>query len=222
MKAQILVPIALIVVALGMAMARPAPPMPASDADDPTPDASAHDPKDPLFVLGYHMNRLDGTKEDLGKYKGKVILIVNTASKCGLTPQYEGLEALYKKHKDDGFVILGFPANNYGKQEPGTNKQIARFCEENYKVSFPMFEKISVLGKDQHPLYKQLTRLPEPLGGDPKWNFTKFLVDHTGRVVARFEPRVTPDDPKLVERVEALLAARPAEDSSQPTASDDH
>lgn len=220
MNSQILVPAALIVVVLGLALARSAPPRPAGD---PTPGTTAqHDPKDPRFVLGYHMKRLDGQLEDLGKYQGRVILIVNTASKCGLTPQYEGLETLYRTHKDDGLVILGFPANNFGSQEPGTNKQIARFCEEHYKVSFPMFEKISVLGNDQHPLYRQLARLPEPLGGDPKWNFTKFLVDHTGRAVARFEPRVTPDDPRLVERVESLLAARPADDSSRPTASDDH
>lgn len=161
------------------------------------------------FVLGYEMARIDGRKEKLSAYKGKVVLMVNTASRCGLTPQYKGLEELYRKYKERGLVILGFPANNFGNQEPGTNKEIAEFCSENFEVSFPLFEKISVKGEDAHPLYRQLAKQPEPIGGEPKWNFTKFLVNHEGKVVARFEPRTQPSDPRMLEAIEALLAARP-------------
>ncbi|MBC7835898.1 MAG: glutathione peroxidase [Phycisphaerales bacterium] len=161
------------------------------------------------YVLNHTIKAIDGTEIDLNSYKGKVVLIVNTASKCGLTPQYEGLQKLYEANKDKGLVILGFPANDFKEQEPGTNAQIATFCASTYQVAFPMFEKVTVLGKSQHPLYAQLTGQPEPVGSDIKWNFTKFLVDREGRVVARFEPKTAPDDAELVKKMEALLEAKP-------------
>ncbi len=164
---------------------------------------------DSAYALGFTVNRIDGTPERLDAYKGKVILIVNVASQCGLTPQYEALEALYEARKDRGFVILAFPANNFGAQEPGTNQEIAEFCSSKFSVTFPMFEKISVKGEDQAPLYRMLTGLPAPLGGEPKWNFTKFLVDREGRVVERLEPRTAPDDPVVRAKVDALIAANP-------------
>ncbi|MBL8745799.1 MAG: glutathione peroxidase [Phycisphaerae bacterium] len=160
-------------------------------------------------VLGFTLNRIDGTPQPLQEYRGKVLLIVNVASQCGLTPQYEGLESLYESKKNDGLVVLGFPANNFGSQEPGTNSEIAAFCSGKFNVTFPMFEKISVKGEDQHPLYRMLASLPEPLGGDPKWNFTKFLVDRSGNVVARYEPKTKPDDAALVAQIDKLLAENP-------------
>ncbi|MEC9372881.1 MAG: glutathione peroxidase, partial [Planctomycetota bacterium] len=150
------------------------------------------------YVLDFEMERLTGGKESLKAYEGKVILIVNTASRCGLTPQYEGLETLYNQHKDDGLVVLGFPANNFAGQEPGSNDEIAAFCQKNYGVSFPMFAKISVKGDDMHPLYQRLTSQPEPIGGEVTWNFQKYLVDREGNVVAKFGPRVSPGDKELV------------------------
>ncbi|GJM19059.1 MAG: glutathione peroxidase [Phycisphaeraceae bacterium] len=167
-------------------------------------------PQHPADVLRYEMNRIDGTLENLDDYRGSVVLIVNTASECGLTPQYEALETIYKERKDRGFVVLGFPANEFMGQEPGSNEEIAAFCTERFDVSFPMFEKIVVKGEGTHPLYKQLAELPEPLGGEPKWNFTKFLVDRRGKVVARFEPRVKPDDERVIEAIERLLSQKPA------------
>ena len=157
------------------------------------------------YVLDYEMQSIDGKPVKLEKYEGKVILMVNVASKCGLTPQYKGLEALYDKHKEDGLVVLGFPANNFGNQEPGTDEQIAEFCTLNYGVSFPMMSKISVKGKDAHPLYKQLAAQPEPVGGEPQWNFDKFLINRKGEVVVRHGPRVTPEDPALNEDIKRLL-----------------
>lgn len=159
------------------------------------------------YVLGYTMNRIDGTPEDLSTYKGKVVLIVNVASKCGLTPQYDTLQSLYESHKDKGFVILGFPANNFMGQEPGTNEEIASFCRDKYDVDFPMFEKVSVKGKDATPLFAQLGSFPEPQGGEPSWNFTKYLVDKQGNLVARFGPRVKPDDKEILARIDELLKA---------------
>jgi glutathione peroxidase len=151
------------------------------------------------------MKRLDGTQEDLSHYKGKVMMLVNTASQCGLTPQYDGLEALYGKYKDRGFVVLGFPANNFAGQEPGTDSQISEFCRLRYDIQFPMFSKISVKGADIHPLYKMLTGLPAPLGGEVQWNFQKYLVDRRGAVVAKFDPQTKPEDPALVAKIETLL-----------------
>lgn len=160
------------------------------------------------YVLGHTLKDIDGKEQDLSQYKGKVVLMVNVASKCGYTPQYKGLEALYQSRKDKGLVILGFPANEFGGQEPGDASVIKQTCFEKYHVSFPMFDKIAVKGKDQHPLYKQLASQPAPVGGDPKWNFTKFLVDRSGNVVARFEPATTPEDSKLAAKIDELLAAK--------------
>ena len=157
---------------------------------------------DDRYALGFTMHRIDGAEEPLEAYRGRVVMVVNVASACGLTPQYEGLEALYEQHAGDGLVILGFPANNFGGQEPGTNDEIAEFCTGEYGVTFPMFEKISVTGDDQHPLYATLSRE----GGPPTWNFTKYLLDREGRVVARFDPRTAPNDEALVGRIEELLA----------------
>ncbi|TVQ63069.1 MAG: glutathione peroxidase [Phycisphaerales bacterium] len=159
-----------------------------------------------MQVLDFTMNRIDGTPQDLAEFRGDVVLIVNTASRCGMTPQYRGLEDLYREKKDEGFVVLGFPANNFMGQEPGTDEDIAAFCERNYGVTFPLFSKIIVKGDDMHPLYKRLTSQPAPVGGEIQWNFDKFLVDRQGRVVARFGPRTAPTDPAFVEAVEGLLA----------------
>jgi glutathione peroxidase len=157
-------------------------------------------------MLDYTMKRLDGQEENLKDYQGKVLLLVNVASECGLTPQYRGLQALYAQYKDQGFEVLGFPANNFGQQEPGTDQQIAQFCERNYGVTFPMFSKISVKGADKHPLYGELTSMPSPIGGEVEWNFQKYLVNRQGEVVARFAPPTTPSDPALVGKIEELLA----------------
>jgi glutathione peroxidase len=158
------------------------------------------------FVLDYQMKRLDGTSQDLADYRGQVLLLVNVASKCGLTPQYDGLEKLYDRYRDRGFSVLGFPANDFAGQEPGSDAQIADFCRGTYGVRFPMFSKISVKGEAQHPLYREITGLPAPLGGDVQWNFQKYLVNRRGEVVAKFDPRTAPDDPALVGKLEALLA----------------
>jgi glutathione peroxidase len=151
------------------------------------------------------MKRIDGTEQPLSDYQGSVLLVVNVASRCGLTPQYEALERLYETYRERGFEILGFPANDFMGQEPGTDEEIAEFCSQQYDVQFPLFSKISVKGEGQDPLYQYLTSLPEPLGGDIQWNFQKFLVDREGNVVRRFSPRMTPDDPELVGAIEALL-----------------
>ena len=141
-------------------------------------------------VYDYSVKTIDGSPESLSSFKGKTVLIVNVASKCGYTPQYAGLQKLYTKYKDRGFVILGFPANNFGAQEPGTNAEIKTFCSRTYNVTFPMFSKVSVKGEDRQPLYQFLTEQSPNTSthGDIKWNFTKFLVDRDGKIVARFEP----------------------------------
>lgn len=167
----------------------------------------------PDSALAFTMNDIDGKPVDLKTYAGKVVLMVNVASKCGFTPQYAGLEKLYQTYKDRGLVILGFPANNFLFQEPGTNAEIKQFCSLKYNVTFPMFAKISVRGKDIAPLYQYLTAQPaKPEGaGNISWNFNKFLLDRTGKVAYRFGSRATPDDPALIKAVEELLgAAAPA------------
>jgi glutathione peroxidase len=156
-------------------------------------------------VLSLTMKRLDGSEQDLAAYKGRVVLLVNTASKCGFTPQYEGLEALYRKYEARGFVVLGFPSNDFKQQEPGSDAQIQEFCRATYDVQFPMFSKISVTGDAMHPLYRMLTSLPVPLGGPVAWNFQKYLVDRSGHVVAKFAPATKPEDPALVSQLEELL-----------------
>ncbi len=156
-------------------------------------------------MLDYTMTRLDGSEEELAGYKGKVLMLVNVASRCGLTPQYAGLQALYEKYQVQGFEILGFPANNFMGQEPGTDDQIAEFCSMNYGVTFPIFSKISVKGEDMHPLYQEITAMPEPVGGDVLWNFQKYLVNREGEVVAKIGPQTVPEDAAVTEQIEALL-----------------
>lgn len=160
-------------------------------------------------IYEFTMKDIDGQDVKLGAYKGRVAMIVNTASKCGLTPQYEGLQALYDKYKDQGFVVLGFPANNFMGQEPGTEKEIKDFCTLKYNVTFPMFAKISVKGSDQHPLYTFLTNKETDPGfeGEISWNFEKFLTDRNGQIIARFSPKTKPDDAKVIEAVETALKA---------------
>lgn len=172
------------------------------------------------------VDSIHGESASIGDYAGSVLLVVNVASKCGLTPQYEGLEALYRRYGKDGLVVLGFPANNFGGQEPGSNEEIAEFCDTSYSVTFPLFAKISVVGEDQHPLYAELTsRAPSADGKeafranlrnygmtptedpDVLWNFEKFLVSRVGQVTGRFAPPVTPDDPALVLAIERELSA---------------
>jgi glutathione peroxidase len=159
-------------------------------------------------ALNFQMKSLDGKPIDLSKYQGKVVLIVNVASKCGLTPQYKGLEELHEKYADKGLAILGFPANEFGKQEPGTDKEISEFCTKNYGVKFDMFSKIVVKGDGQCDLYKFLTseETDPKFPGDIKWNFEKFLIDRQGNIVNRFAPTVKPDAPQLLEAIEAELA----------------
>ena len=149
---------------------------------------------------------LTGQEEAMEQYKGQVVLVVNTASKCGLTPQYKGLQELYETYKDQGLVILGFPCNQFGKQEPGNADQISEFCEINYGVQFPMFGKIDVNGKDTHPVFEYLKdELPGTLGKKIKWNFTKFLVGKDGQPIKRFAPTTKPED--LKKHIEKALAA---------------
>jgi glutathione peroxidase len=161
-------------------------------------------------LLDRTMRNIDGKPVRLAKYQGKVLLIVNTASQCGHTPQYEGLESLYRKYKDRGFVVLGFPSNDFGGQEPGTNSEIKAFCKTKYAVTFPMFAKIKVTGAEADPLYKYLTEPPTAgkFAGPVQWNFTKFLVGRDGKVVARFASGVKPDAPELTTTLEAELASK--------------
>jgi glutathione peroxidase len=158
-------------------------------------------------VLDFTLNSIEGQPAPLSQYKGKVVMIVNVASFCGYTPQYAGLEALYQKYKSQGFVILGFPANNFGAQEPGTNEEIKTFCTRKYNVSFPMYSKISVKGEDKHPLYQFLTdkQANPETGGEIQWNFTKFLIGKDGKPVARFESKVTPESPEVASAIEKAL-----------------
>jgi glutathione peroxidase len=158
-------------------------------------------------IYNFTMDSIDGKPVSLGSFNGKVVLVVNVASKCGFTPQYAALESLYEKYKDKGFVIIGVPANNFMSQEPGTNAEIKTFCSNKYNVTFPMMSKVSVKGDDKAPLYTFLTdKASDPqFGGDIKWNFTKFLFDRSGKPVARFEPATTPDSPEVIAAVEAAL-----------------
>lgn len=152
-------------------------------------------------IHDYSMKTIDGQPAPLGDFKGKVVMVVNVASQCGYTPQYKGLESLYKKYKDQGFVIVGVPANNFGAQEPGSDAEIKTFCSRNYNVTFPMMSKVSVKGSDMTPLYAYLTKT----GGDVKWNFTKFLIGKDGQVIKRFEPGVTPESAEVFSAIEAAL-----------------
>ncbi len=155
----------------------------------------------------FKVDTIDGKAVELSKYKGSVVLVVNVASKCGLTPQYAGLESMYKNYKDKGFVVLGFPANEFGRQEPGTNAQIKEFCAATYKVNFPMFSKIVVKGEGIHPLYSWLLQQTDNKA-DIEWNFAKFLIGRDGNVIARYSPKTKPDDATLVAALESALAQK--------------
>jgi len=169
-----------------------------------TPASAQGTPASCPSILNQRFNRLqDDAPQHLCQYAGKVVLVVNTASYCGFTSQYEGLEALYAKYQPKGLVVLGFPSNDFGNQEPGDSKQIADFCFNTYGVKFPMFAKTSVSGKEANPLHAELAKIT---GTAPKWNFTKYLIDRRGKVVGSYSSRVAPDDPKLVGDVERALA----------------
>ena len=169
------------------------------------PKAAAPTAKD---ALDFKVKDIDSADVDLGIYRGKVVLIVNTASKCGHTPQYADLQTLWTKYQDSGFVVLGFPSNDFLWQEPGSNKEIREFCSSKFHVTFPMFEKVDVKGKDQIPLYAYLTaQETKPTGkGNISWNFEKFLIGKDGKVAARFSPGTSPSDPSVVKAIEAELA----------------
>ncbi len=158
-------------------------------------------------IYEFTLNSITGQPVPLAQYKGKVVMLVNVASKCGYTPQYKGLEALYRKYEAKGLVILGFPANNFMSQEPGSNAEIQAFCSRTYNVTFPMFSKISVKGSDQAPLYQYLTdkKTNPETGGDIGWNFTKFVVDRDGKIVARFDSKVEPESAEVTKAIESAL-----------------
>jgi glutathione peroxidase len=162
-----------------------------------------------MGIYDADINTLEGEPADLSAYQGKALLVVNVASKCGLTPQYEGLQALHEQYSDRGFEVLGFPCNQFMGQEPGTPEEIREFCDTNYHVDFTLFEKIDVNGDQRHPVYEVLTGTADADGeaGDVKWNFEKFLVSPDGEVVGRFRPQVAPDDEALVSAIEANLPA---------------
>ena len=181
--------------ALVLAFASLAAPAAAQGGAPPAPDAGVH---------AFSAALIDGTKKPLADYKGKALLVVNTASRCGYTKQYATMEQLYQKYRDRGLEVLAFPANNFGGQEPGTNAEIRQFCTSTFKTTFPIFEKSSVKGDDISPLYRYLTTLP-PFAGDIKWNFNKFLVDPSGKVVARFDSRVDPMSEELTKKLEEVL-----------------
>ncbi len=160
-------------------------------------------------IYDFTMKSIDGQQMSLSSFKGKVVLLVNVASKCGFTPQYSALESVYEKYKDRGLVIVGVPANNFAQQEPGTDAEIKQFCTNKYNVSFPMMSKVSVLGDDKTPLYVFLTdKSTDPkFAGDIKWNFTKFLFDRNGNPIARFEPPIKPDAPEVISAIEGALGS---------------
>jgi len=177
---------------------------------EPTKEPAVAKNNQPASPLDFQATDIDGKPVDLKQYKGKVVMLVNVASKCGYTPQYKGLEATYKKFEKQGFVIVGFPADNFGHQEPGTNDEIKAFCTSKYDVTFPMMSKISVAGDDQAPLYKWLTskETAGDFGSAIGWNFTKFLVDRNGNLIARWESKVKPEDAQVTKEIEKALAAK--------------
>lgn len=148
---------------------------------------------------------INGKETSLKAYQGKVILVVNVASQCGLTPQYKGLESLFAKYKDKGLVVAGFPCNDFGAQEPGSNEEIKEFCAKKYSVTFPMFDKLHVKGAEQHPLYKELSGKASPFPGDVTWNFGKFLIGKDGKILGRFDPKVKPESPEVIKAIEEAL-----------------
>jgi glutathione peroxidase len=180
-------------------------PLAARPEDDPEPVGK-------VSVLDLDARKLGGDVESLTRYRGQVLLIVNTASRCAYTPQYEGLQNLYARYRERGFSVLGFPSNDFGKQEPGNDSEIASFCGSTYGVEFPMFSKIRVRGDDIHPVYRYLTALPAPIGGAVQWNFQKYLIDRRGNVIARYAPSVRPEHPDLVAEIERLLSSTDVKD----------
>ena len=154
------------------------------------------------------LKNIDGQPASLKDYQGKVLLVVNVASKCGYTPQYSALESLYEKYKDQGLVVVGFPCNQFGGQEPGSNEEIKQFCSSKYQVTFPLYDKIDVNGPARNPVYARLAGKESPFPGDIKWNFTKFLVGRDGKILQRFESKVKPDSPELTQALEKALAAK--------------
>jgi glutathione peroxidase len=161
----------------------------------------------PRSIYEVELPRLNGRSERLSSYTGDVVLAVNVASRCGFTPQYAGLQSLHERYSERGFTVLGFPCNQFFRQEPGSAEEIEQFCSVNFGVTFPLFAKLDVKGPDQHPLYAILTELPDDAGkaGNVAWNFEKFLVDREGHAVRRFRSKVTPEDPRLIEAIENLL-----------------
>ena len=159
-------------------------------------------------IYSVPLKDIKGKSTTLKDHQGKVILVVNVASKCGLTPQYNALEAVYKKYKDQGLVVAGFPCNQFGGQEPGTNEEIQKFCSTKYSVTFPLYDKLEVNGAGRHPLYTMLAGPESPFPGDIKWNFGKFLIGRDGKILHRFEPRTTPDSAEVTKAIEAALAAK--------------
>jgi glutathione peroxidase len=170
--------------------------------------ASAQTKAPPTKLQTIALKDIDGKDTSLKDYAGKVLLVVNVASKCGNTPQYTALEALHQKYKEKGFSVLGFPCNDFGGQEPGTAEEIKTFCSSKYSVTFPLFEKLHVKGKEQHPLYAALSGKDSPAPGDVTWNFGKFLVGKDGKVIKRFDPKTKPDSKEVTEAIEAALAAK--------------
>jgi glutathione peroxidase len=159
-------------------------------------------------IYSYKINTLEGKSSSLGDYKGKVVLLVNVASKCGYTPQYKALQALQDKYASKGFTVVGVPCNDFGAQEPGSSEEIRKFCTDNYNVSFPLTEKVHVKGPEQHPLYARLTGQSAEFPGDIKWNFSKFLVGRDGKILKRFESAVKPESPEMTQAIESALAAK--------------
>lgn len=159
-------------------------------------------------IYDLKLKDIDGKDTTLGNYKGKVLLIVNVASRCGYTKQYSGLEATYQKYKAKGFAVLGFPCNQFGGQEPGSNEEIKQFCSSKFNVTFPLFDKIEVNGDKRHPLYVALAGKNSPFPGDIKWNFGKFLIGKDGKILKRFGSSAAPESPEVIEAIEAALAAK--------------
>jgi len=200
---------------MGLAAERSAPRAKPAKKSKKKAQASNKQKDNKMPALQFKMKDIDGKTQDLAQYYGNVVLMVNTASRCGFTPQYEGLEKTYEKYADKGFVILAFPANNFGHQEPGPNEQIKQFCKSRFNVTFPLFGKVSVKGSDICDLYKYLTdkKADHKRGGEIPWNFTKFLVNRKGQVVGRFGPRTTPEAKKLTAAIEKQLKLAIPKDS---------
>jgi glutathione peroxidase len=190
-------------------IAEPEPPAPTAAPADPVAPPAPHpiDEETRRLLFETPVATLDGEPSSLGAYEGKALLVVNVASKCGLTPQYEGLQRLQQRFEPRGFSVVGFPCNQFGGQEPGTAEEIRTFCDMNYGVTFPLFEKIEVNGDERHPIYRVLTAIPDTEGevGDIQWNFEKFLISADGAQVTRFRPRTDPEDPQVLAAIEAAL-----------------